>query len=180
MLHNNNPVKTFYLHGLFWIALLVLAGTGAIVLMELIGISLPRATLVVVVLPAILVCVPAILVGKTLTSSFTEKEVRKSGMRLVLRGCPPWVEKTLTTFSLLAILSFLVVFVMPRGRRDQVIQRAVFETYAMIFSAYAAAVAYSALHTDNSPRFCSNGHEIAATHAFCPVCGSPAISSPAK
>jgi hypothetical protein len=166
------PVHHLFRALLFAAYILLIWGV-TLLLLGAFGIQLPSRVGIISFLPLFLISVPAIFVSRRLTAPFTEREVRQSGWKLILRGCPDWVPNAMKIGGWLTMLSFLAVIFSPKTSRDAIMLRLVAPIYGMFFSGYSAAIFYSALHVNSEPRFCIKGHEVTLLQKFCPECGSP-------
>jgi hypothetical protein len=159
------------LRGLLVAACLLLGLTALVLCLGLIGVSLPRRIPMLLILPVFLIFGAAVFVGRQLTSGFTEREVRKSHWRILLRGCPSWAIKVVTVLGWTTMLSFAILVFAPASRRDALAMRFVFPIYGMGFVGYSLAVFYSALHLGDERRLCSKGHDVSPMQKYCPECG---------
>lgn len=167
----HNGRMQILLRGLLVAAYLLLGLAAFVLCMGLIGVSLPRRVPMLLILPILLIFGAAVFVGRQLTSGFTEREVRKSHWKILLRGCPPWAIKLVTVWGWTTMASFAILVFAPASRRDELAMRIVFPVYGMGFASYSLAVFYSALHLGNERRLCSNGHDVSPIQKYCPECG---------
>jgi hypothetical protein len=144
------------------------------------GIQLPPQITLTCYLPAFLILVPAILVSRRLTAPFTEKEIRKNGWKIILRGCPAWMINAMKIWGWITMASFLMLIFSPKTSRDAIMLRFMFPIYGMFLSGYSAATFYSALLVNSEIRFCLQGHELTPLQKFCPECGNPVLDSRPK
>ncbi|HEX7288115.1 MAG TPA: hypothetical protein VF532_18155 [Candidatus Angelobacter sp.] len=159
------------LRGLLVAAYLLLGMAAFVLCMGLIGVSLPRRVPMFLILPVFPIFGAAVFVGRQLTSGFTEREVRKSHWKILLRGCPPWAIKVVTVLGWMTMASFAILVFAPASRRDELAMRIVFPVYGTGFASYSLAVFYSALHLGNERRVCSKGHDVSPMQKYCPECG---------
>jgi len=167
---DNGPVQIL-LRSLLVLAYLVLALGIVVLCLGLIGVQLSQQVRLLLTVPMFVISVPAILVGRRLTSPFTEREVRKSHWKLLLRGCPPWARKVVAVSGWGAMLTFVLLVFAPASHRDAFAMRFLFPIYGMFFATYATAIFYSALHVGDERRQCSKGHDVSPMQSYCPECG---------
>lgn len=130
-----------------------------------------------------IVWLPTVLVSLLLMKDPEQKDFQK----VCLRGCPAWMKKMSSVFSIYAFISFgILLFGMytniKSGSSEGGLHKFVllgFSGFCMMFYWTAFATLYSArkiLEGDNMKN-CPNGHRVAATEIFCPYCGERMTSS---
>ncbi|HVM93169.1 MAG TPA: hypothetical protein VMT67_10185 [Terriglobales bacterium] len=111
---------------------------------------------------------PTIFLMNKLTEDFKQKDMWKAA----LRGCPPWMRKSMwAVVGVVSALAYLpVVLKVQRPYPD------VFVLFPGCFYAASFCITYSVINAwkYDSTRRCLNGHAISPLAKFCDECGAPA------
>lgn len=145
----------------------------AIHVAALFGITYPFENFLKLLGPGVFVVfVPMILMANRLTRDFKQKDF----WRAALRGCPPWIRRTVYVVFGYAWVGFFALPFLYGGGMDLLANKArVMSAVLLSFYVISAAVLYSATQvkrSDESKR-CINGHEMSPLAKYCPECGAP-------
>jgi hypothetical protein len=139
----------------------------------------PSERLIAIVLVGdVLTFVPSIFVMRRLQDGYTQRDVRKHGWDIALRGAPLWLRKSMKALGWCIIVCLFLFFLLPKPGRDKASIPFLLPLYLGFLSVYSAAILYSALHIDPNQPKCPNGHPVNSLQKFCPECGAP-IAQPA-
>ena len=111
---------------------------------------------------------PTIFLMNKLTEDFKQKDMWKA----VLRGCPPWMRKSMWAMvGVVAVLAYL-----PLALKVQQPYPDIFVLFPACFYAASFCITYSVLNAEKyeSTRRCLHGHSISPLAKFCEECGAPA------
>jgi len=161
---------------------LALAVVGSLAMLSidvaaLLGFTFGSGLLIHFLVPGLFVVwIPTIFVMNALTKDFKQKEI----WRAALRGCPPWMRRTLWIIFGYACVGFFALPFLYGGGMDSAANKSR-SMSAVLLSFYmiSAAVFYSAtrLKRFDDSRHCLNGHHMSPLAKFCEECGAPAASS---
>ena len=117
-----------------------------------------------------IVWLPAVLVSQRLSKEFPQKDMWKA----TLRGCPPWMRKTLYVLFGYAFLSFFAFMALDATSGSKASTVRGFSGHWPIFYYAAYAILYSAsqVSENDTVRRCRNGHPLQANDKYCSQCGS--------
>jgi hypothetical protein len=155
------------------VMVLAAAGVFACVTLFILGLAgifqLPKSSPLFLFMGILVVWLPTVILHSRLTRDFKQKDLLKA----VLRGCPPWMRKTLWISIGGAIAgTFLAPNVSGRSPEDPA---QAFVLLPVIFYAASYCVLYSAINVErvDSRRRCLKGHALAPLAKFCEECGAP-------
>jgi hypothetical protein len=161
--------------------LLALSGIGSLAILSihvaaLLGFTFGFDLFVRFLVPGLFVVwLPSIFVMNTLTKEFKQKEI----WRAALRGCPPWMRRTLWIVLGYAWVGFFTLPFFYGGGNSPLNKARSMLAVLMVFYMMSFAVFYSATHAKrfDGGRYCLNGHRISPLAKFCEECGAPAAPS---
>lgn len=162
------------LRTLFTVALLFLLSALLLLISGVAAIPIPQPISLAVYSGGLLALVPSFFVMRSLQDGYTQKELRQHGWKIALRGAPAWVEKAIKLWAWFVAVSFVGLMLFPARLRQAMFLKIELPIYLSFFSAWSAAVLYSALHAERCDLKCLNGHTITLSQNFCPQCGAPA------
>lgn len=115
------------------------------------------------------VWLPAVLVAQRLSKEFPQKDMWKA----TLRGCPPWMRKTLYILFVYAFLGFFAFIALDASSGKEASTVRGFSGHWLIFYFAAYAILYSAINVSKNDdiRRCKNGHPLKTNDKYCSQCG---------
>lgn len=140
---------------------------------SLFGIRAPFEHLLRYLAPgAFVVFLPAVLVMNQLTRDFKQKDLWPAA----LRGCPPWMYRTVwVTFGYVWVGFFVLPFLYGGGMNSEANKARTLSGILLAFYLVSLAALFSwsqVKHFDASMR-CLNGHPVSPSANFCEECGAP-------
>jgi hypothetical protein len=116
-----------------------------------------------------IVWIPTVILMNRVTRDFKQRDIWKAA----LRGCPPWMRRTLWVVTGVSFAGFFAPLVW--GGKPGALSAGFF-LVPSIFYSISFCVMYSILHVEkfDAGRRCLNGHRISPLAKFCEECGAPA------
>lgn len=144
---------------------------------SLFGVAAPFDHLIRYLAPGLFVVfIPTIFVMNRLTQDFKQKDL----WRAALRGCPPWMRRTVwIIFGYIWVPFFALPLLYGGGVDSDANKARELSAILLMFYVIPAAVLYSSTQAKrfDESRRCLNGHRVSPLAKFCEECGSAVAPS---